>query len=468
MKKLNYIKLFENFVLENYDRGKSVPFGIADLYEIPSGLSKDKFYAIKMIYGGEEIIYALVDYSQLESLYNSLNLNLISDKIFWYATTIFQNVQNIEYAKQVLYEKEWHIEVLAETVADIFPYYVYVPGQSDSPYIAKKIQDLAKECKVCGDAPSVLNISPGQNSSTPGSNSLVFDPGMGMKLSDIIYDDSGTHDRVSNSAVNDTLHGGSEGFYIRFDSLGLFLSYHNPAYSNLERFSGSDKFIYAIPELLEIIPYKHYLVSTREELSNKKGSRDFMDDVFGYLVDSYVPNQIIKAISNVLNPDEYKVDTLGYNKIEVICYSKGWSEKDKKYSEYPNYRRQRFHLALSGDKEIANSVIEKLPKDYKEIYSEFDYLDRSDLLLKRVFTKSKWKDMEDFIERNLKSDIYLIDPSSLEEEKIKLYDGEIPSNKVLRDDTNCQFFYGVNTKITMEEINRLSPIQLYLTIFYGG
>ena len=464
MKKLNYIKLFENFVLENYDRGKSFPFGITDLYEMPSGLSKDKFYAIKMVYGNDEIIYALVDYSQLESLYNSLNLNLISDKIYWYATTIFQNVGDIEYAKQVLYEKEWDIEVLAETVADIFPYYVYVPGKSDSPSVAKKIQDLTKECKVCGDAPSVLNILPGQNAPTPGSNILVFDPGMGMKLSDIIYDDSGTHDKVSNT---DHIFKG-EGFYIRFDSLGLLLAYHNPAYANLERFNGSDKFIYAIPELLEIITYKHYLVSTREELANKKGSRDFMDDVFGYLVDSYVPNQIIKAISNVLNPDEYKVDTLVYNKIEVIYYGKGWSEKDKKYSEYPNYGKGRFYLALSGNKEIANSVIEKLPKDYEEIYAEFDSLDRSDLFLKRVFNKSKLKDMEDFIERNLKSYIYLIDPSSLEEEKIKLYDEKIPSNKVLRDDTDCQFFYGVNPKITMEEINRLSPIQLYLTIFYGG
>ena len=203
-------------------------------------------------------------------------------------------------------------------------------------------------------------------------------------------------------------------------------------------------------------------------LTNKEGARDFMDDVFAYLVDNYVPNKMIKYISDILNPKDLKMDTFKYHMVPIEGYRPGWSEEEKKYSEYPNYKTGRIYLALPGDEKIVKKIIEKLPKSHKEISEGLDSMNRSEL--ESIFNIKKYKrnfsTLDQFIDLNLKRNIYLVEPSGISKKDINLYDGKLPSINVIKDETNCHILYGITSDITMDYINRLSPIQLYLYIFF--
>jgi len=72
---------------------------------------------------------------------------------------------------------------------------------------------------------------------------------------------------------------------------------------------------------------------------------------------------------------------------------------------------------------------------------------------------------EDFLERNLKASVYIVDPSKLEKKEIPLYDGELPSKETFSDETDCSVNYGIYQEVTLDEISNMSPIELYLKIF---
>ena len=469
---MKYLKLFENFVFEYYNKNRSVPFSIPDFYELPDGLSNDKFYAVKIVKEGDNIFYGLLNYSQLKSLYDAINMELIARKISWYAEALMEGPKEAssEYARMMLKGTYWCVDILSETVGDIFPYYVYASGENDPSSINNKIEDLSKKCKACGDEPSTIDLLPGNKDSNNkkkcGEGNLVFDPGMGMKLSDIVIDDSGTHDSPEH---NDFIYQ-KIGFYIRFDSLGVYLGEQHPSYQELNRFtewSNGGNYIYDISVLLDLITYKPDLVNARKMLTNKEGARDFMDDVFAYLVDNYVPNKMIKSISDILNPEDLKIDSIKYHMVPVDSYRPGWSEEEKKYSEYPNYKTSGIYLALPGDEKITKKIIEKLPKSHKEISEGLDSVNRSEL--ESIYIKGykrNFSTLDKFIDLNLKRNIYLVEPSGISKKDINLYDGKLPSINVLKDETNCQILYGITSDITMDYINRLSPIQLYLDIFF--
>lgn len=489
------IKLFEAFVLENYSKN-SFKFKIPDLYEMPTGLDRNKVYVVKLGYEMENLIYALMDYSQLEKTYELLNLNFIAYKIDWYSMMIYEfpyinkykEKEEIElkmkrsghpdymvpYDQQVLLggpfanERSWTIDILAETEGDRFPYYVYIPGGNEPLEIYKKLSELSKKCKVCGDAPDIVSGIPGQKiGGSIGSDDAVFDPGMGMKLSDIIYDknDSGTHESPPD--------GGEKGYYIRFDSLGSFLAEQHPSYGEFDRFRKvGGKFVVDNSKFFELLTYKEELINVRELIDKKGGARDFLDDIFGYLIDVYTPQPIIKAISDVLNPEDYQVDTMDFYKVKLHIHKKrilSWETGEK--SKTPDYKDpMQIFLALPDNESIVNAILNKLPKDYKEIYRGLDSIDRSVLQkykddyasLGRKFdfpTLDSYKEM-------LKSNIYLVENNTLSKQKASLYDGELPSIDVLKEKTDCRFLYGILRNINIDEINRMSPIELYLDIFY--
>lgn len=461
------IKLFESFVLENYSRGRSVKFNMPDLFEMPKGLSKNKVYVVKMTYECENLIYALVDYPQLEKIYESLNLNLIAEKIRWYSQKIYHPTVTGDpsYAQSFLYRKSWNIEILAEAERDMFPYYVYISGESDSLSTMKKLGDLSKKCKVCGDDPSVVNLLPGEITCSLGSDNVVFDPGAGMKLSDIIYDDSGTHKSPSDD--DDRLYEG-KGYYIRFDSLGAFLSIQHPAYTEFNRFKKvGGNFVVDNSKIFEILPYKPDLVFVRNFISKREGFRDFLDDIFGHLIDQYTPQPIIKAISDILNPEDYQTDKLDYRRVECHNYQKrllSWQTGE--HSKYPDFKNARFFIALPSDKSIVDAFLNKIPKDYNEIYDGIDSLDKS-VLKKYMDNYPGEHTLDSFIEV-LKYNIYLVNNNSITKEQANLYDGKLPSPDVLQEETNCHFSYGIYKKITLSEINKLTPIELYLDVFILG
>jgi hypothetical protein len=478
---MKHIKLFESFILENYSKS-SFKFKMPDLYEMPTGLDRNKVYVVKLEYEMEALIYALMDYSQLEKTYELLNLDFIAHKIDWYSQMIYEfpdkplniKVGEVPYNQQVLLggplanERAWTIEILAETKGDRFPYYVYIPGGNESLEINKKLSELTKKCKVCGDAPDVVSGLPGQNiGGSIGSDYAVFDPGMGMKLSDIIYDknDSGTYEDTSDDK--------GEGYYIRFNSLGSFLAGHHPSHSQFDRFRKvGGSFVVDNSKFFELLTYKQELINVRELINKKEGARDFLDDIFEYLIGVYTPLPIIKVISDVLNPEDYQNDAINFYKVKFYNYKKGWSEKNQKYSEYPNYISGRgFFLALPDDKSIVNAILNKLPKDYNEIYGGLDSMDRSVLQKYRDEYESlgssfRFPTLDSFKEM-LKSLIHLVENDTLSKQKAILYDGELPSIDVLKDETNCDYFYGILGNITIDEINRMSPIELYFDIFYN-
>lgn len=457
------IKLFKSFVFENYSRGKSVKFNMPDLFEMPNGLSKNKIYVVGLNYECENLIYALVNYTQLEKIYESLNLNLISKKIDSYSRMIYTEKKYEQsdplYDYKLLNRKSWNIKILAESESNMFPYYVYVLGKSDPSQIVKKINDLPK-CRVCGEDPDVLNLSPGEITCSIGSDSVVFDPEMGMKLSDIIYDDSGTHESPSD---DDHLYKG-RGYYIRFDSLGAFLETVNPAYQFARFRKVGGNFVVDNLKIFEVLPYKPDLVRTRELISKREGYRDFLDDIFEYLIfDQKTPQPIIKAISDILNPEDYHIDKFDYHRVECHNYVKmllSW--KTGEYAKYPEFENGRFFIALPSDKSIVDAFLNKIPKDYNEIYDGLDSLDKS--ILKKYITSDHTFDS--FMEV-LKYSIYLVNPNSITKEQARLYDGELPPYDTLEGETHCNFFYGIYKKITLSEINKLTPIELYLEVFYN-
>lgn len=68
----------------------------------------------------------------------------------------------------------------------------------------------------------------------------------------------------------------------------------------------------------------------------------------------------------------------------------------------------------------------------------------------------------------VKSNFYFFEKNSITKQKINLYDGKLPSIDVLMDETKCKLFYGIFRNITADEINRMSPIELYLNVFFQG
>jgi len=487
---MKHIKLFEAFVnMGNYSKS-SVKFNMPDLYEMPTGLDRNKVYVVKLTYECENLIYALMDYSQLEKTYELLNLNLISEKIRWYSQMIYPDLKreflrglsknkemfdlgdppvtgDFEYAQRVLARKSWSIRILAEAERNRFPYYVYVSGGGEAPPIMKKLEELTGKCKVCGDDPDVVSALPGQITCDLGSNDAVFDPGMEMKLSDIIYDDSGTHE----SPEDDDHMYKQKGYYIRFDSLGAFLAIHHPAHSQFDRFKKvGDKFVVDNSKIFEVLPYKPDLVWVRKYITGVGGVRDFLDDIFAHLIDVSTPVPIINAISDILNPDNYQIETIDYCRVEIHNYIKRiLSWKTGEISKTPDFKNSRFFLALPNDRSLVDAILNKLPKNYGEISDGLDSMDRATLQKYRdeYPGRSDFPTLDSFKEM-LKSIIYLVEKIESTKQKINLYDGKLPSADVLKEETHCHFFYGISNKITIDKINRLSPIELYMDVFYNG
>lgn len=244
---MKHVKLFEAFISENYTRS-SVKFEMHDLYQMPNGLSRDKVYLVRFHYELSKFIYALMDYSGLEKAYELLNLYSISKKIEFYSKMIFSGKKMIDPidAIELLNWKTWEINIFAEAEGGEFPYYVYIPGRFD-------------------DIP-------------------FFDPGMGMELSDIIHDNSGTHETPK---YDDHIRA-RKGYYIRFDSLGANFLEREPSFSNNSK-------------IFELLDYKPALLKVRETIFGKEGARDFLDDIFAYLINEDTPRAIVKEISDILN-----------------------------------------------------------------------------------------------------------------------------------------------------------------------
>ena len=463
---MKHIKLFEAFISENYTRD-SVKFGLHDLYQMPSGLSRDKVYLVKFIYECSNLIYALMDYSQLEKTYELLNLNYISEKIQWYSWMIYSDHPLDPLSAQYyLTRKSWSINILAQAKGEEFPYYVYIHGGGEPFPIMKKLKDLQKkDCEFCGaDPPEVKSLIPGDIQCALGSDIAVFDPEMGMELSDIIVDDSGTHDPPDN---DDHIHL-QKGFYIRFDSLGAHLLLFDPAFSDvLQRFVNDEKYIVDNSKIFESLEYKPTLFGVRETIFGKEGARNFLDDIFAYLIDEDTPQSIIKEISNILNPNKLELETLDYYRVELHHYQKKiLSLETGERSETADLRRSRFFLALPNDLAIVRAIMEKLPKDYAEISDGLDSLDPSVLQKYKDNYGTDFTNLENYKEI-LKYSIYLVERNSATNQKINLYDGKLPSEETLVNETKCHFFYGIFQPITLDKINQLSPIELYLDIFYN-
>ena len=470
---MKHIKLFESFIAENYSK-RSPKFNMPDFYVMPNGLSRNKVYVVKLTYFCENLIYALMDYSQLEKTYELLNLNLVSEKIQWYSWMIYEfpNNPNVEeeskkgdplYNQKVLAQKNWSIQIIAEAESDKFPYYVFIPKGDEPPSIMKKLKEISKNCKFCGDEPDISSFRPGQITCAIGSEDVVFDPGMGMELSDIIYDDSGTYE------IPQDIDRGFEprGFYIRFDSLGAFLASYHPSYHEFNRFIKS-KFVVDNSKIFEILQYKPELVGVRNLIQGKEGSRDFLDDIFAFLIDEDAPQKIVKEISDLLNPDDYELQTMDFYRAKLNIYMKrilSWDPLKKSLT--PDFKQGNIFLALPDDRSLVVSILNKLPKDYQEIKEGLDSIDPSFLQKNMDDYGSDFSTLDSYKEM-LKSNIYFFEKNSITKQKINLYDGKLPSIDVLMNETHCDFFYGIFRNITADEINRMSPIELYLNVFFQG
>jgi len=471
---MKFIKLFERFLQENYSAGEHPNFGMPSLYEMPSGLSKNKVYIIRLTLLCENGIYALVDYPQLEKIYKALNLNLISSKISWYTNKIYekgrgrsaeqQDISNRYFLKVLTEEKEWNIEVVAESEREQFPYYVYFSGGQDSSTLIKKLEDLSKSCKVCGEDPSVTDTTPSGIKCSLGSEQFVtFDPNMEMGISNIVFPDSEGNPLDPDST-------GERGYYMRFDSLSGFCFSASPGYDI------GDRYWAKWPELdkknsiiFNILSYKPDLVEVKERLKRESTARNFLDHIFAYLIDIEAPHYLISEISEILNKDDFEIQTLDYYYLDIDEFQKRiLSFEPLKTSAYPDFKNATHRIALPGDKKLVDAILEKLPKNYKEIYLGLDSLDSK--IIDKLIKKNGWgnSDAEEYKNKVLKYYIYLIGDKSPTLGKLKLYDEELPTDKEdFVKETQCRLDYGIYKSVTLEYINSLSPIELYLDMFFS-
>lgn len=471
------IKLFEQFILEMYS--KSFPdFEMPTLYEMPKGLSRDKVYIIRLTLFCENMIYALVDYKQLEGIYRALNLSMIAEKIDWYRDAIVypkpklydypDDPSDPMYARKVLTEKNWNIEVVAEEIGGDFPYYVYFGGSDATGGLRKKLENAAEDCKVCGEDPSTIDIRSGQITCSLGSdNFVIFDPEMSLGLTNILF--------PSKDGTNPLDGEERQGYYVRFDRLGGFLASWHPSYAEFNsRYVSADSLIVDNSAILDLLPYKNILYRVKKDLKNKDNASEFVDKVFAYLVDDEVPTALIRDISSILNSEDYTPRNIKYYKVETHNYMKrqlsGFSDPVVKYSPTPDFKDARFFLALPGDEKITEAILKKMPKDYREIYSGLDSMSLSDfdkLKSKMYSDYSTWKSQE-LIDKVLKHSIYVTQASSATLAELDLHDEGLPTESTFADDTDCLFSYGIYDEVTLEEINSMSPIELYLTVYFVG
>jgi hypothetical protein len=139
-----------------------------------------------------------------------------------------------------------------------------------------------------------------------------------------------------------------------------------------------------------------------------------------------------------------------------------------KYSPTPDFKRGGFLLALPDDEKIVDAVLKKMPKDYKEIYSGLDSMSTSDFEKLKSKMKSDYSSWESqkLIDKVLKHLIYVIQPSSATQDELALHDEGLPTEASFREDTHCSFSYGIYDEVTLEEIESMSPIELYLNVYF--
>lgn len=481
---MKYLKLFEDFnPLGAFSKDRSPKFEMPDLYTMPSGLSGDKVYIIRITQGCDNMIYALVDLDGLESIYRALNLHLLAEKISWYAGMIYPNAKelknkflqsvskapqefkdaayptrNREYDQEFLLRKEWSIEIVAESKKEGFPYHVYFGWPGQTP-MSKKLEDMIKGCKVCGMDPGTGDVTPGGITCDLGSEQLVvFDRGMSMRLSPIEFP------KDEGNPVDGEDRGG---YYVRFDKPGAFLAvWFGPAYREYEkRFLAGD--IPVDPKnIFELLAWKSSLGRARDLIQGREGSKDFLDHVFAYLIDHDVPTPLIREISNIMVSKEFNPETFSFHKAECNYYINKNIWYKGELSSTPDFRDGRFFIALPADKTLAQAIIAKLPKDYKEYYAGLDSLDDAAINLIKSKASASWHKTppQEFKERLLKYALYLPD-GEVSLRKIPLYDGPMLSDAEFEEQTGCTFEFGVRTEISLAEVASLTPIELYFKIF---
>lgn len=93
--------------------------------------------------------------------------------------------------------------------------------------------------------------------------------------------------------------------------------------------------------------------------------------------------------------------------------------------------QEKDSLALESGISVLQNVLKQAKASAESLGSSF-----------RFPTLDSFKEM-------LKSIIYLVENDTLSKQKAILYDGELPSIDVLKDETNCHFFYGILGNINM-------------------
>ena len=469
------IKLFEQFIIER--NSTSLPdFDMPALYEMPKGLSQNSVYIIRLTLLCENMIYALVDYKQLENIYKALNLNLIATKIDWYNWAIAYPKPKVYvppggdnsdplYPNKVLMRKDWNIEVVAEEKGGNFPYYVYFGGSDSTGGLRKKLDDASKRCKVCGEDPGKLDVRPGITCSMGTEDFVIFDPEMRLDLTNILFPSEDGSDPLDGEERS--------GYYVRFDNLGGFLASWHGGYGEFDsRYINSDSVVVDNNVILDLLPYKDILYRVKKDLEKRDNANEFIHGIFTYLIDSEVPTPLIQDVNSILNREDYTPQNIKYYKVETHNYQKrqlsGFSDPVVKYSPTPDFKSARFFLALPGDKKIVDAVLKKMPKDYKEIYSGLDSMPTSDFEKLKSKMKSDYSSWESqkLIDKVLKHSIYVTQPSSATQDELALHDEGLPTKASFSEDTHCSFSYGIYDEITLEEIESMSPIELYLNVYF--
>jgi hypothetical protein len=477
---MKHVKLFEQFLFERM----SIPkFFMPTPYKMPSGVTEGMVYVLKMDYECGNRIYALVDAAKMKDIYDALNMNMIAEKIRWFLKTIAYpkpkinpEIQgNPNYSKQVQGSKDWRMSISAEAKGGEFPYYVYIGGSDPTGGLLKKLQDIKKDCKTCGDEPGKYNLTPTEKDEYDlfqiggiycfmDDDLVVIDPDMESRFTKKVYPDSDNSTPLDDDATDYMM----TGYYVKFDKLGAFASAIYPGYVDImDRFS-KNSIVVGIENILDFLPYKQSLDEAKKYIADKENTREVLDSIFAYLIDEEFSNEYISKVSEFLNVD-YELEMFKYHSLESNLYSKQKLNfaNPPALSPTPNVKEGRFFIALPGDPQIAKAIFNKLPKTYKEIYDGLDSLSPAQLEKLKDNADMSWKkhSNEYFLERNLKKIVYIVDPSKLERKEIPLYDGELPSKETFSDETNCSINYGIYQEVTLDEISSMSPIELYLKVF---
>jgi hypothetical protein len=481
---MKHVKLFEQFLFEKM----SIPkFFMPTPYKIPSGVSDGMVYVLKMDYECGNRIYALVDAAKMKTIYDALNMNMIASKIEWFLKTIAypkpnkskyasNNEGNPNYPKEVQANKSWRLSISAEMKSGEFPYYVYIGGSDPTGGLLKKLQDMKKDCKTCGDEPGTFNLTPTEKDEYDqfqiggiycfmDDDLVVIDPDMESRFTKKVYPDSKKSTPLDDDASDYMM----TGYYVKFDKLSAFASAIYPGYNDLMDRFGKTSVTVGIENILDFLPYKPSLDEARKYIADKENSREVLDSIFSFLIDEQFPNEYISKVAEFLNVDDYEVEMFPYHSLESILYSKQMLNfaNPPALSSTPKVRGGRFFVALPGDPQIAKAILNKIPKTYEEIYDRLDSLSPAQLEKLKANAHMSWetRSNEDFLERNLKASVYIVDPSKLEKKEIPLYDGELPSKETFSDETDCSVNYGIYQEVTLDEISNMSPIELYLKIF---